>query len=411
MESTALPSTEMPASDNTKQPGPQKASMVWPIVTIALIRLVLNTARRFIYPFAPALSRDLNVPLPAITTLIAVNQTTGLLGLAAGPLADRWGWRTMMHAGLALLVIGMGVCFIAPRYSVVFVGLLLAVLGKNVFDPAVQAFIGHHVPFERRGLAIGAIETAWAGSTFIGIPVIALIIDEFGLRWSFLVMSLFGAVGYLVLSQTLATDTTANRNNAANIGIISALQPLFNSRPALGMMGFAFWINMANDNLFVIYGAWLERDFGMSLLALGMSTSVIGAAELLGETCTAIWADRIGIRRSIIFGIWIHLLAYVLLPVFGFSLKTALVGLFLLFVSCEFTTVCSFSLSTEIMPANRATMMAGYYAAAAMGRMIGALSGSPLWFLGGISAVTLTSAVGILLAILSFGWGLKHWTR
>lgn len=408
-----MPYSEMPAPDKAERSGSKKMFMVWPIVTIALFRLVLNTARRFIYPFAPAMSRDLNVPLTAITTLIAANQTTGLLGLAAGPLADRWGWRVLMSVGSALLVIGMGLCFIAPIYSVVFAGLLLAALGKNIFDPAVQAFVGHQVPFERRGLAVGAIETAWAGSTFIGIPVIALIVDRFGLRWSFLAMSLFGAVGYLVLAHALTAATAANNNrvSAPGMGIISALRPLFATRPALGMMGFAFWISMANDNLFVIYGAWLEKDFGLSLLALGMSTSVIGAAELLGEACTAIWADRIGIRRSIVIGIWIHLLGYVLLPVFGFSLKTALAGLFLIFVSSEFTIVCSFSLSTEIMPANRATMMAGFYAAAAMGRMIGALTSSPLWSIGGISAVTMISAVGILLAIWSFAWGLRRWER
>ena len=46
------------------------------IVVTTLCRLVLNTARRFVYPFAPALSRGLGVPLTAITSLIAINQAT-----------------------------------------------------------------------------------------------------------------------------------------------------------------------------------------------------------------------------------------------------------------------------------------------------------------------------------------------
>ncbi len=44
------------------------------LISAAFLRLAMNTARRFAYPFAPALSRGLNVPLMAITSLIAVNQ-------------------------------------------------------------------------------------------------------------------------------------------------------------------------------------------------------------------------------------------------------------------------------------------------------------------------------------------------
>ena len=77
------------------------------IVATTLCRLVLNTARRFAYPFAPALSRGLGVPLTAITSLIAINQATAVLGLFFGPIADRLGYRLMMLSGMTLLVTGM----------------------------------------------------------------------------------------------------------------------------------------------------------------------------------------------------------------------------------------------------------------------------------------------------------------
>jgi len=47
------------------------------------------------------------VPLPAVTSLIAVNQVTGVLSLVFGLLGDRWGYRAMMLAGLALLLRGL----------------------------------------------------------------------------------------------------------------------------------------------------------------------------------------------------------------------------------------------------------------------------------------------------------------
>jgi predicted MFS family arabinose efflux permease len=385
--------------------------LVLQIAAITVSRIGINTARRFIYPFAPALSRGLNVPLNAITAMIALNQTTGLLGLASGPLADRWGCRHMMLSGLGLLAAGMLLCALAPVYGYVLIGLLLAGLGKTVFDPAVQAFIGHRVDFSSRSRAIGAIETAWAGSTFVGIPVLAFVIDRFGLRWSFLLMAAFGAAGGIVLTKMIPGDRIHGKAHGSAGGILAALAGLIRERPAAGMMGFAFWMSMANDNLFVIYGAWLERDLGVGLLTLGLSTSVIGAAELAGESCTAFFADRIGTKRAVAIGLALAIISYAALPVIGRSLHTALAGLFLIFFFFEFTIVCSFSLSTELLPAARATMMAGFFAAAALGRMVGALSGTRIWLAGGVTAVALTSSAATLLAMLSFWWGIRHWQR
>lgn len=381
--------------------------LVWQIVLATFFRLALNTARRFIYPFAPLLSRDLHVPLTAVTTLIAVNQTTGLLGLAAGPVADRWGSRAVMRTGMALLALGMLICAIAPIYGFVLAGLLLAGLAKTVFDPAVQAFVGHRVPYERRAMAIGAIETAWAGSTLIGIPAMALIIDQFGLRWSFLAMAVLGGLGYVILARVIPAAPDSIASQVPRQGILSSLAQLIRIRPAAGMLGFAFWMSMGNDNLFVIFGAWLERDFGVSLIALGFSSSVIGAAELLGESITALWADRIGLKRSLIIGMMLATGCYALLPIIGTSLIAALTGLFLIFLTFEFSVVCSFSVATELLPTARATMMAGVLATAGIGRMIGALSGGALWTWAGLWAVAAVSVAATLLALACLLWGLR----
>lgn len=385
----------------------KRPPLIWQIVTATFFRLVLNTARRFVYPFAPQLSRDLNVPLTAVTSMVALNQTTGLLGLAAGPLADRYGSRAVMRLGMALIAAGMLICALAPLYGFVFAGLLLAGFAKSVYDPAVQAYVGHRVPFERRAMAIGAIETAWAGSTLIGIPTMALIINRFGLRWSFLGMAIVGSVGFFVLAKTIPDDNVQVSGQTQSTGILSTIRQLIRKRPAAGMLGFAFWLCMGNDTLFVVFGAWLEHDFGVSLLALGFSSSVIGAAELTGESITALWGDKIGLKRSLIIGLILTAICYAVLPLIGTSLPAALIGLFFIFLTFEFTIVCSFSLSTELLPSARATMMAGVLAAAGLGRMAGAMTGGPLWLATGLWGVTSASVLATAMALICLLWGLQ----
>ncbi|MDM8528066.1 MFS transporter, partial [Anaerolineales bacterium HSG24] len=177
---------------------PTPLQLTFQIGIAALGRFLINTARRMIYPFASVLSVGLGVPLFYISSLIAINQATGLLSPLFGPLSDRWGYRKMMLLGLAILSFGMGFVGIFPFYGVLVVTMFLAGLGKSIYDPALQSYIGEHVPYQRRGLAIGLVEYSWAGSTLIGLPLIGLLLANQNFAWqtSFLVL---GGLGLLAL--------------------------------------------------------------------------------------------------------------------------------------------------------------------------------------------------------------------
>ncbi|MDJ0622288.1 MAG: MFS transporter [Desulfocapsaceae bacterium] len=379
------------------------------IIAATLFKLLLNIGRRFVYPFAPALSRGLDVPLTAITSIIATSQITSLVGLFSGPLADRIGYRFMMQMGLLLLAIGMLICGILPSYWVVFGGLVLASFGKILFDPALQAYIGKEVHYTRRARAIGITELSWAGSTLIGIPFLGLVIEYAGLPSSFYLLAVLGFLAWFLAGQVFPPDERQPEARPAIKQVLLSISKLIKIRPAAGMLAFGFWISLANDNLFVVYGAWFEKDFQVSLVSLGFSTIAIGTAELLGEFATTSFADKIGLKRAIIIGLVMATIAYLLLPIVGVSLALAMVGIFLVFSTFEFTIVTSFSLSTELMPRARATMMAGFFAAAGLGRMVGVLIGGLLWRHGGIHTVAWFSAAFTCLGLVSLLWGLKGW--
>jgi predicted MFS family arabinose efflux permease len=87
----------------------------------------------------------------------------------------------------------------------------------------------------------------------------------------------------------------------------------------------------------------------------------------------------------------------------------ALVSLFIIFVTVEFTIVTSLSICTEVLPGVRATMMSGYVAAAGIGRVVGALLGGPVWLIGGIEATAAVSAAITAMGLISLVWGLRGW--
>lgn len=392
-------------------PDSMQSSLARRILAVMFFRLLLNTGRRFVYPFAPVLSRELGAPLSAITSIIATSQLTSLVGLFSGPLADRIGYRVMMRTGLAMLGGGMLLCGLAQSYWPVFIGLVVASFGKTVFDPSIQAFIGRTVPYANRGRVIGMVETAWAGSTLIGIPALGLIIARLGLDNSFYLLAFLGGIGWLLIGWVIPADQPEQDDHPKRAGLFTTLLQLLQLRSAIGMLAFGFFVSIANDSLFVVYGAWFEQDFHVSLVTLGFSTVAIGAAELCGESMTALFADRLGLKRAVLIGLGLAVSAYLLLPLIGRTLPLAMVGMFTVFLAFEFTIVTSFSLSTELMPKKRATMMAGFYATAGIGRMIGVLLGSSLWQAGGITAVALCAAALTLAGMFSLIWGLHGWQR
>jgi predicted MFS family arabinose efflux permease len=380
------------------------------IGTATLCRLLLNTARRFAYPFAPVLSRGMDVPLVAVTSAIAANQGTSVVALWIGPIADRLGYRRVMLAGLVMLSLGMLAAAVLPLYGVVLAALVLAGLGKSAFDPAIQAYVSERVSFRRRGLAIGIIETAWAGSTLVGIPLIAVLIDRMGWRAPFLALGIFGVVGAAAIWWLIPPDSPGERSpSSTRDNVFRSLAVLWKDRAARGVLAYALLTSLGNDGLFVVYGAWLEDAFAVNVLVLGAITGGIGLAELAGEVLVATLSDRIGLKRSVIIGVTLCSLAYIALPVFGLSLSAAIAGLLVIFLIFEFMVVSSISLSTELLPTLRATMMAALFATAGVGRIIGALLGGPIWLAGGITAVSLASAAFSAIGLAALLWGLRGW--
>jgi DHA1 family inner membrane transport protein len=401
----------MPQNANLNPQREPRSRLVLKIGVVVFCRLVLNTARRFTYPFAPVLSRELGVPLTAITSLIAVNWSTSLLGIVFGPVADRFGYRKMMIIGLALLAVGMLAGGFFPFYGIMIIALFLAGMGKIIFDPAVQAYISERVPYQRRGMAIGFIEISWAGSTLIGIPLIALLIDKVGWRSPFFAMGAMGIVGVLAMVAFFPKIEKAESQPAAALPFAKLMQILLKDKPSLGAMGYVFFFSAAIDNLFVVYGAWLEKAFDVGIVALGLGTSVIGVAELIGEIMVATISDRFGLKRVVTLGAGLCILTYALLPFVAQSFALALTGLFIHFLIFEFTIISSVALCTELRPDMRATIIAGFFAAAGLGRIVGALAGGPIWLAGGIVATGMISAGITVLALVSLRWGLRGWDK
>ncbi len=371
-------------------------------ITIStLSKLLFNITRRLVYPFAPEFARGLNVDLSAITSVIAINQTTSLLGPVGAGFADRYGYRILMLFSLGVLAVGTLAAGLIPVYSVLVICLFLSGLAKSIFDPSLQAVIANFVPFEKRGKIIGITELSWAGSTLIGIPLAGIIIERFSWQTPFLIIGGLCLVCFFIILKIMPEDKRKTRPPEKRTQMMTNWKTIIKNRKVLGILSFVFFMSLANDNLFVIYGAWLEQSYHLSLTAIGFGTVFIGLSEILGEGCTVFFSDRIGLKKSIIIGVSLCTSAYFLLPLLNIGLAYVLAGLFLVFFTFEFTIVTSMSLSTELVPELRASTMSAFFAIAGIGRVAGAFSGGIIWSKYGLFPICLISGVCTFAALIS----------
>ncbi|GAB4472319.1 MAG: MFS transporter [Anaerolineae bacterium] len=369
------------------------------IATFTFTRTVLNTGFRMIYPFLPTFARGLGISLETTALAATARSALGFLSPVLGSTADTRGRKAAMMLGLALFAAGGFVVGLWPRLTGFLIGVVLIGAGKIIFDPAIHAFLGDRVPYERRGLAIALAEMGWSGAFWIGVPLAGWLIARSTWWLPFPALGALAVLAGVLLWGILPDDRPAG--HTARPSLREAIHTTMKHPAALAGLAVGMLISVANEVINIIFGAWLESSFGLAVAALGAATAVIGVAELAGEGLVALLADRLGKRRSVAIGIVLNMAASLALPLIGRTTVGALAGLFLLFISFEYALVSSIPLITELVPGARGTLLAANIAGLSAGRVAGTLIG-PALFASGLLTNSLTAVVldGLALAVL-----------
>lgn len=368
----------------------------WHILVLTAIRVVYNTMHRMVYPFLSAFARGLGVDLAAIATAMSIRSAVGTIGPFAASLTDRRGRKVGILSGAALFTLGAAVVVFFPTYPGLVLALVLSTLGKYIFDPSLLAYLGDRIPYERRGRTIAITEFGWSLAFILGIPLVGFLIARSGWMAPFPLFAVLGALIFTGLLFLIPGDVRAPNSQST----LSGFRLVLTSIPALAGLALGMFTSGANELVNLLFGVWLEDSFGLQIAALGLASAVIGASELGAEGLVAAFVDRLGKLRSVAIGLVLNSLAAIALPLIGHTQAGALAGLFLFYLTFEFTLVSSIPLMTEILPSARATLMAFNVAALSLGRALGALLGSRLYPLG-FATVAAAAVAFNLLALLA----------
>ena len=380
-----------------KQP-PLKSRLTLQIILLTALKIALTTTYRSVYPYLDVFAAGLGTTRAGISFLFSWRSILAATGPFLASLADVRGRKLVLFGGSAVFVFGSLLIGFFPYQWAFIAGILLAALGKAIFDPTLHAYIGDEVSYQQRGRAIAVTETGWSLSFIIGAPLAGFIIARLGWQAPFPIMAGI-AVLLLIPLWRLLPRHTANPSHSQPVW--ANFRSIIASPAAIAGVGTGFFITAANELVNFNFSPWLKDSFGLQVTALGLTSLMIGISELAGEGVVGVLTDRQGKVRAIRAGILANCLAALLLPVLGGSLVGSLVGLFLFYLTFEFTLVSSLPLMAELLPNARATLLAANVAVISLGRAAGVLLAPWLYTLG-ILVVCLGVLVFNGLAWLSF---------
>jgi predicted MFS family arabinose efflux permease len=386
-------------------------SLRFQLPAFAAARVVFNTMTRMIYPFLSIFSAGLGVGLGEMSLALTLRSLSGVAGPFLATAADLRGRKTSMLGGILLFTLGAVLPVIWSTFAAFVLALILTTIGYLVFIPAMQAYLGDQVPYARRGLAIALTEIGWSLSFIIGVPLAGLLLARRGWLSVFPVFTALGLLSLVFFYRILQKD---EKKLEGKPSLRMNFSTVFTSPLALAGLASGLLYTTANETVNLIFGVWLEASFGLKITALGLVALGIGLSELGGEALVGILTDRLGKIRAASIGLILNCLAVFVLLLLGRWLSGALVGLFIFYLTFEFTLVSSIPLMSEILPPARATLMAMNISFISLGRALGAFL-SPLLYHAGLQNGILFNAIAAillnLLALLALRWikrGLVH---
>ena len=361
------------------------------LAAVFVARTAASAGLRVVYPFLPAVARGLGVSPGTLASVIALRNLGGFTTPLVAPVSERHGRRSIMLVAMAAVVAGAAITA-TGSFAAAAIGIVVVGFAKTTFDLPMQAWFGDRVPYEERGRVFGITELTWATSLLVAAPASGFLIAATDWRAPFVLIAVLAAVGIVAVMRGLQPDPP-REHVARSLEFDSSIRRV---------IAIVVLFIMASEIVFIVYGQWLEADFGLSVAGIGTFTLAIAAAEVMGEGLVAAVSDRVGLKRMWLGGLVVTAFAYLSFGMVGSSLAMAVVVVVVWITAFEVTIVSSIPFVSELSDA-RERVLSTLLVSIGIGRAAGALVAQPLYSGGGIARGTVVSAACVAVGALLLG--------
>jgi predicted MFS family arabinose efflux permease len=273
-----LPSQSSGASPSEVVTGPSLRTRDdrWLLLALSAAVFTINLDARVVAPLLPTIAGELHVSMARAGWLVsAYTLPYGLLQLAYGPLADRFGKITVCAHAMAAFSIGTACCALWPSFGAMLTLRALTGAAAAGLIPLTLAYIGDTVPYDERQGTIAALMAsagaAQAFSTGAGGTIAEL------LSWR----AVFPCLGVLAGAATLPLYLHRRRQTRV-LPATTRLQylPVLRAKRMLPLLGLVFAEGFLYFGGFSFISGLLAYRFGLGPFPIGLILAGTGLSAM-----------------------------------------------------------------------------------------------------------------------------------
>lgn len=224
----------------------------------------------------------------------------GLASLAASLVMDRFDRRTVLLTMYAGFTVSTLLCGLAPDYTLLLVSRTLAGAFGGVAAVALMTVIGDVFPPQKRGRATGAVMSAFAVASILGVPIGLALTDAFGRGAPF--VALAGLSAGVWVFGWLRLPHVRGHLGVARSGRLAEFAAVVREPNHLRAFAFTFFLVLGTFTVASFIAPYLSSWNGWRERHLLVIYFVAGICTLVAMNVTGRLTDRLR-RRPLYVGL------------------------------------------------------------------------------------------------------------
>jgi predicted MFS family arabinose efflux permease len=272
------------------------------VAMLAFLQFTVILDFMILSPLGAILLRDLGIPTSRFGFVVSVYAfSAGISGLLTAGFADKFDRKKLLLFFYAGFVTGTFLCAVAPTYHFLLLARIVTGLFGGVISSISFAIITDLFPLQVRGRVMGVVQTAFAASQVMGIPLGLYLSNHFGWHAPFFMIGGTSlAVGVAIAALLKPIDQHLKVPSEKN-----PLQHLFHTVGRVPYLrAFAATILLATGGFMLMpFGsAFTVHNLGIPLHRLPLIYMLTGVVSIISGPLMGRLSDAVGKYTTFCFG-------------------------------------------------------------------------------------------------------------
>lgn len=217
--------------------------------------------------------------------------------------------RTMLVAGMLLILLGNAVAALAPSYPILMAARIVTAFGAAAYVPLAAAVAISMANPEERGRVSAIVFTGFTLATALGLPIGTFIGLNLGWRFTFTSVALLGLIsGYLMWLEVPRAAKTPTVS-------LAILGQVFGNSLLIVVLSVTVLQFAGQMALFAYIAPWLRSLTTLGATGISLILLVVGVGGIVGNYIAGISTDRFGAKQTQLVLIILLVISMALMPI------------------------------------------------------------------------------------------------